>query len=695
MRFELLHEIPCRIRLRVNIPKSLDVNSSNMNGVLAGIPGIDKIEFRPYTRSVIIHYDGEKGTRDKLFNTLQQCSLSRFINQRIRQLGQAPATENNALQTKKSIVVSRIVTWIIRPIIPLPIQTYLFIKRTYTVVRKGIIALSRQQINADVLDSAAVSVAIAMRDIPTANTITFLLQVGDYLEEWTKQKSKESLSGLFSDQNEWAWILKNETEIRIPIQDIVSGDIVVAREGHKIPVDGVVQKGEAMVSQACITGEAMPVRKYDSVTVYAGTVVTEGKLLIEAVKVAGNTRVSQMIKIIEESEDLKASLQSKAEQLADRIVPYSFLLSGLTWLATGSVYKAASTLLVDYSCAIKLSTPLSLMSAMIAASKHGVLIKGGKFIEQMASVDSFVLDKTGTLTEAKPEVVDVIPFNGFKRDFLLRNVACVEEHFPHPVASAVVRKALEEGLDHDEKHSEVNYIVAHGIASHVNGQEILVGSHHFIHEDKGISVDFSKNEVQRYLQEGRSLLYIAIGGKLAGIIVIEDPTRKDAGPFIQALKNIGIQKIVMLTGDNAAAAEKVANELNITSYFSQVFPEDKTKIIRELKESGHRVAMVGDGMNDTPALASADVGISMGHGADIAKEVCDVLLLQTDLNNIIYIRQLSQKTLRRIKQNYLAIVGINSVLIGMGIMGMIPPIMSALVHNATTIVVAGNSLRKV
>ncbi len=693
MQYHIVHELPKRLRVRLQVSPNLDLKGEYLKNMFAGIPGFENVQYKSTTKSLVLRYNGEKSCKRAILDQLSACCISHFVknNQPVEKKQEDP---KQRLAIKKRALIRQVLLRLIGPLLPLPIRVFLLTKSSYQVISKGISPLMQGNINAEVLDASAVSVALALREFGTVRTIALLLQVSDYLEDWTKQKSKESLTGLFDMENEWAWVLRKKTETRIPVQEIIPGDVVVVREGHKIPVDGIVSEGEAMVSQACITGEALPVRKYKGVTVYAGTVLVEGKLLIEAVKVAGATRVSQMIKIIEESEDLKASLQSKAELLADKIVPYSFLLSGLTWLATGSAYKAASALLVDYSCAIKLATPLTLMSSMISASKNGVLIKGGKFIEKMANIDTFVLDKTGTLTEAKPEVVDVVPFNGFSREYLLRNVACVEEHFPHPVATAVVRKASEEGLDHEEEHSEVNHIVAHGIASEVNGKEILVGSRHFINEDKNIDLKIAEKETRKYLADGRSILYVAIGGELAGLVVIEDPLRTDAGDFVQALQNKGIRKVVMLTGDNDAAASKVAREVNIRSYHSQVFPEDKTRIIKELGVNGHKVAMVGDGMNDAPALSSADVGISMHHGADIAKEVCDVLLMKADLEKIIFARELSQKTLKRIKNNYFSIVGINSLLIGLGIMGMVPPVFSAFMHNATTVVVAANSLRK-
>ena len=427
--------------------------------------------------------------------------------------------------------------------------------------------------------------------------------------------------------------------------------------------------------------------------VYAGTEVEEGVLTVKTINAANETRVAKIIKVIEESEGLKADVQSHAERLADGIVAYTFLLSGLTYAFTGNPVKAASVLLVDYSCAIKLSTPLAIMAGMLRAAKEGVLIKGGRFIEKMSKADVFVMDKTGTLTEALPDIVDVIPFNGFSKDYVLRHAACVEEHFPHPVANAVVKKAKDAGLLHEEVHSDVEYVLAHGIASRIGGRRILVGSRHFVFEDEGIKSDIAEPMIKDFADKGYSILYVTIGNELAGIIIIEDLLRSESQRFLQMLKETGVKRVVMLTGDNNAAAKNIAKNLGIDEYYAEVLPDRKVEIIKGIKDRGHVVVMVGDGINDSAALLHADVGISMRHGADIAKEACDILLLDGDLTRIIYARMVSQETMSLIKENFRYIVGVNTALIGFGLLGAITPAVSAFMHNTSTIAVALNCLK--
>jgi heavy metal translocating P-type ATPase len=519
------------------------------------------------------------------------------------------------------------------------------------------------------------------------------LKVGDYLEEWTKDKSRKMLTHAFQVGDEYTWVRNNGSEYMVKTSELKQEDIVVVRTGSRIPVDGVVIEGEAMVNQASMTGEPFPVAKRQGLTVYAGTVVDEGMIAVKAARVGSDTRVARIVKTIQESESLKAGIQSHAERLADRIVPYSFLLSGMTYALTGNPLRVASVLLVDYSCAIKLSTPLAIMSGMIRSAKEGVLIKGGKFIEKLSKTDVFVLDKTGTLTEAAPNIADVITVNDYSRDYVLRLAACVEEHFPHPIASAVVKRAKEEGLIHEEKHAEVEYIAAHGIASKVDGVRILVGSRHFVFEDEGIDMKIVEQVEKNLAAKGYSALYIAIDGRLAGIIAIEDPIREDSYRFIEMLRESGIKRIIMLTGDNEAAAKNVAKGLGIDEFLGEVFPDGKSDILKEIKKEGHTVAMVGDGINDSAALAHADVGISMKHGADIAKEACDILLLDGGLMSIVNAKNISEKTMNTIRQNFKYIVGINSSLILLGLAGISTPAFSAFMHNASTMLSALNSIR--
>ena len=629
-------------------------------------------------------YNGNNNVRDVLLKIIKETPLTFVRKENFKQ---------NILEQKKKAAMLAGTILIARPIIPLILAPLFALYGAMPIFKKGLRAIMNKHLNVDVLDSTAIGISLVRRDYLTASLITFFLKVGDYLEERIRQKSRESLSKMFQRRDEWAWIKRNGWEMRVNVKDIAVGDLVVVRTGSSIPVDGIVVEGVALVNQSSITGEPFPAPKRTGLMVYAGTVLEEGLLTIKSIKVSDETRVSKIIKVIEESEGLKADVQNYAERLANRIVPYSFLLSGLIYLFTSNPLRAVSVLLVDYSCAIKLSTPLTIMSAMIAASRRGVLIKGGRFIEKLAQANIFVFDKTGTLTEAKPKVFDLLPFNGFDREYILKNVACVEEHFPHPVATAVVKKAEDEGLIHEENHAEVEYVLAHGIASRIEGKRILVGSKHFIYEDNKVDVKCEEPVIKDFMDKGYSILYVSVENKLAGIIAIEDRLREDSQEFLNMLKNSGVQRIIMLTGDNDTTARNVANRLGIEEYHAQILPEGKTEIIKNLKGNGYVVAMVGDGINDSPAISYADVGISMKHGADIAKEACDILLLDRGLEGIIEVREIAQDAMFRIKKNFRYIMGINTTLIGLGIGGMISPALSALIHNATTVIVSASALK--
>jgi Cu2+-exporting ATPase len=597
------------------------------------------------------------------------------------------------LEQKKKTVTRSGALLLLRPLIPPPIRPLIAIYGALPIFRKGFGALRDRQMNVDLLDASAVGAAMATNEFLTASVITFLLKLGEYLEEWTRGESRRLLSGMFHVGEEWAWVVREEVEIRLPLEEVVEGDTVVVRTGGLIPVDGVVLEGEALVNQSSLTGEGLPVAKRTGISVYAGTAVEEGSLRIRALKVGDQTRAARVVKTIEEAEAVKAESQSRSEQMADRIVPYSFLLSGLTFLLTGSVSRSAAVLLVDYSCAIKLSTPLVILTSLARSARHRVLIKGGKYLERLARADAFILDKTGTLTEATPEVADVVPCNGFTREEVLRQAACVEEHFPHPVASAVVRKAAEEGIDHAEEHAELEYVMAHGIASRVKGKRIVVGSRHFVHEDEGVDITAGEPFIESFAARGNSVLYVAIGGELAGVIAIHDPLREDAKAFVDALKRSGVTRIAMLTGDNEATARSIAGRLGIDEYYAQTLPDGKVEMVTRLQGEGYTVAMVGDGINDSPALSRADVGVSMRHGADIAREACDVLLLDGTLDDILIARDISREAVALIEHNFRTIVVVNTAALLFAVTGVMPPVFSATLHNMSTIMVGLRSLK--
>lgn len=685
MRYTIVHELPGRLRLTLAVPRSPPLDPSRIERILSAVPGVNTLSFNPLSGTLLAKYDGGAGARNALLKTIGEAHLP---------LERGNERKPDGLKRRKRAVLASGALLAARPLFPPAFRPLLALGGSMAILRKGAAAVARRRLNSDVLDAAAVGAAIGVKEYGTAGTISFLLKLGAFLEEWTKRKSTQGHAHMFLAREGWAWIRRNGREERISAGDIAEEDLVIVRAGGRIPVDGLVVEGEAMVNQSSMTGEPLPVAKRPGITVYAGTALSEGSLVVKAVHVGDETRISKIVRIVQESERFKADVQSHAERLADRIVPYSFLLCGLTYLSTGDPLRAASALLVDYSCAIKLSVPLAIRRAMMDASTRGVLIKGGRFVETMAKADVFVLDKTGTLTEARPDVADVIPLNGFSKEYILQCAACVEEHFPHPVAAAVVRKAENEGLLHgEEAHAEPEYILAHGIASKIGGRRILVGSRHFIHEDNGICVKRAEALLEDSAAKGRSILYVAIGDELAGVIAIEDTLRSDARAFLRKLRRAGVERVIMLTGDGDGAAQKAADELGIEEYHAQVFPERKTEIVKRLRDTGYVVAMVGDGMNDSPALSHADVGISMKQGSDIAREACDILLLGGRLERIVEAREISQNALSVIGRNFRYIMGINTVLIGLGLAGALPAPASAFLHNAATIAVAANSMR--
>lgn len=682
MRYRIEHELPGRLRIRLMLPRFPEVDEAAVEAHFHDIAGVRKVSFSRRTARLLISYDAKPATRQSIERSVAGMGVDLPLRRR----------ELSELETKRQAVLRSATLFAMRPFIPIPIRPVLAVYGALPVLRRGMQALSERRLNVDVLDGAAVTAAIATRDFLTVSTLTLLLKLGEYLEEWTTGHSRKLLAAMFHTEEEFAWVLRAGEEERIPAAEVACGDTVVVRTGGLIPVDGKVLDGNALVNQSSMTGEPLAVAKRIGSSVYAGTAVEEGLLHILAEKVGQETRAARVIRIIEEAERLKAPTQSRGEQLADKVVPFTFGLSGLTYLATGNTRRAASVLLVDYSCAIKLATPLAIVSSLAQAAQHRVLIKGGRYLEALAEADAIILDKTGTLTEALPEVIEVVPFGEYTRDFILRQAACVEEHFLHPVAHAVVKKAADEGLSHAEEHAAVEYVVAHGIVSRLHGERILVGSRHFVHEDEKVDVAVADPQVKAFADQGHSILYVAIGGELAGIIAIHDPLRDEAQHFIRTLPGAGFKRVILLTGDNEATAATVARQLGIDEFYARAFPDRKVEIVRELQQQGFKVAMVGDGINDSPALAQADVGISMRHGADIAKEAADVVLMEGTLHDILAARRIAQEGLELIRRNYRAIVAINTSAILLAVSGLAPPLFSALLHNAGTVGVAFNAL---
>lgn len=558
---------------------------------------------------------------------------------------------------------------------------------------RGLSGLGRGKLNVAVLDAVSIGVSLGTKAYGTANSIMFLLSVSDLLEDYTRKKTKAALAASLSLNVDQVWKVEKDGMRLAPLEQIQAGDNIRIDAGSVIPVDGTVISGEAEVNQAAMTGEAAAAAKQEGSTVFAGTTLETGSLVIRVDAVGSQSRIHNIISMIDRSEELKARIQSRAETLADSIAPFSLLTAGLLFLGTRNITKALAVLMVDYSCAIKLATPISVISAMKEAAGRKIMIKGGKFMELFARTDTIVFDKTGTLTSACPQVTQVIPLGRHTPEYILKTAACLEEHFPHSVARAVVRKALEEGLHHEEEHAEVEYVVAHGISSRLHGRKVLVGSYHFLFEDEGIPLTEEQRDIIRRHSKDKSNIFLAIGRRAIGMIGVSDPPRPEAKEAIARLKELGISSIVMLTGDSESAAHAASRQLGITEYRSQVLPEDKAAFIQRLKQSGKVVCMVGDGINDSPALSCADVSVSMKDSSDIAREVADISLLSSSLNELAVLRELSCAVLEKIERNYRFIVGINSSLILLGAFGFITPALSAFLHNASTLYVSARSTR--
>ena len=566
---------------------------------------------------------------------------------------------------------------------------------TFKVVQyigKGIRCLARRKIEVPVLDATAIGVSVLRGDFNTAGSVMFLLGIGELLEEWTHKKSVGDLARSMSLNIKKVWLKREEQEILVPASDILPGDRVIVHMGNVIPFDGEVSCGEGMVNQASLTGESLPVRRTEGQSVYAGTVLEEGELEIIVRAVSGATRFEKIVTMIEDSEKLKSNLESKAEHLADRLVPYTLLGTGLVWAVTRNMTKALSVLMVDFSCALKLAMPISVLSAIREAGQNGITVKGGKYLEAVAEADTIGFDKTGTLTKAKPTVKEVIVFGDYPEPEALRIAACLEEHFPHSMAKAVVDAAKRRSLYHEEMHSKVEYIVAHGISSYIEGKKTIIGSSHFVFEDEKCRIRPEYQERFDTLPEEYSHLFLAIDGELVAVICIEDPLREEAGEMVRFLKEEGVSKIVMMTGDSERTAASIAKRVGVDEYYSEVLPEDKAGFIEREKAAGRKVVMIGDGINDSPALSAADAGIAISDGAELAREIADITIAAEDLREIVVLKRLSNAMMHRIQGNYRGIVGINAMLIALGVAGIIQPTTSALLHNTSTLAISLKSM---
>lgn len=686
MRFQIKHEIKGRLRVHVIRKRMSFSQADTLQYYLMGLTGVQKVKVQNRTCDAIIEYDGDRG---EILKELQRFSY---------QQTEVPADYlKNSGREMNQYYWDKLVNRVIlhygtKLFLPISVRDVIATVKSVKYVCEGVRTLLKGKIEVPVLDGTAIGVSVFRGDYSTASSVMFLLGIGEILEEWTHKKSVEDLARSMSLNISKVWLIREGKEELTELTAVNSGDRVVVHMGNVIPFDGDVVAGEAMVNQASLTGESNPVRKIEGGYAYAGTVVEEGEITICVKEVNGSSKYEKIMTMIEDSEKLKSSLEGRAAHLADRLVPYTFAGTGLVWLLTRNTTKALSVLMVDFSCALKLAMPLTVLSAIREASTYDITVKGGKYLEAMAEADTIVFDKTGTLTKAQPTVVDVVSFNGQSPDELLRIAACLEEHFPHSMAKAVVEKAVERNLVHEELHSKVEYIVAHGIYSTIEGKDVVIGSHHFVFEDEHAVIPEGKQELFDQLPEQYSHLYMAIDGKLAAVICIEDPLRKEAPEVIRRLKQCGISKVVMMTGDSDRIASTIAHKVGVDEYYSEVLPEDKAKFVENEKKSGRRVIMIGDGINDSPALSEASVGIAISDGAEIAREIADVTISADDLYEIATLKRLSDAMVRRINKNYHMIVGINTGLILLGVAGVFQPTMSALLHNTSTILISLKSM---
>ena len=686
MKFVIKHEIKGRIRIHILQSRMTFEQADTLEYYLSNNKLVTSVKVRERLQDATISYIGSREDIIKLLTSFK------YNNVEVPDVYlQNSGRELNREYWDK--LVNKVFLYGANKIfLPNPIRECITLTKSVKYLWNGVRTLASRKIEVPVLDATAIGVSIARNNMNTAGSIIFLLGIGEILEEWTHKKSVDDLARSMSLNVGKVWLCQGEQDILVSTSDVKAGDLVRVHMGNIIPFDGTVVSGEAMVNQASLTGESIPVQKNAEGIVYAGTVLEEGELVIRVDQTNGSSRYEKIVTMIEESEKLKTSMESKASHLADKLVPYTLLGTGLTYALTRNATKALSVLMVDFSCALKLAMPISVLSAIREASLHNITVKGGKYLEAMAEADTIVFDKTGTLTKANPTVVDVVSFNGQDSDELLRIAACLEEHFPHSMAKAVVDAAAEKNLEHEEVHSEVEYIVAHGISSMIDGQKVVIGSHHFVFEDEKCTVDPEKMGTFNSLPPEYSHLYMAINNRLAAVICIEDPLREEAAAVIRSLKMAGICKVVMMTGDSDRTAKAIAKKAGIDEYYSEVLPEDKANFVEKEKAKGRKVIMIGDGINDSPALSAADIGISISDGAEIAREIADVTIGADNLYEIVTLKALSNSLVKRIDKNYRFIVSFNAGLIVLGITGIIPPTMSALLHNGSTLAIGMKSM---
>ncbi len=686
MKFRILHESSGRMRVQM-LPKRMTLDQADrLELYLQGLDGVKRAVVHERTGCAIIIYTGDRGGL--------LSSLSRFSNVAGASGDLEPVHSSRALnRTYQEKLVGMVAFKAVRTLFfPAPLRAAYTIWKSVPYLLRGLRCLLRGRLHVELLDGLSIGVSMIRRDFSTAGSVMFLLGLGELLEEWTHKKSVDDLARCMSLNIDRVWLKTQEGEVLTPISQIRSGDCIAVRMGGVIPLDGVVEDGEVMVNQASLTGESIPVLKRPGTTVYAGTVVEEGECLLRVERQPGDSRYDKIVTMIEQSERLKSAAEDRASYLADKLVPYTLAVSGATYLLTRNMTRALSVLMVDFSCALKLSMPLAVLSAMREASVYHATVKGGKFLETVAKADTIVFDKTGTLTHACPVVADVVSFGGRDRLEMLRLAACLEEHFPHSMANAVVQAARERGLDHEEMHSHVEYIVAHGISSTVDGEKVVIGSAHFVFDDEGCTVPAEEQGRFETLPEHCSHLYLAIGRELAAVICIADPLREEARDVISELRRLGIRKTVMLTGDSERTAAAIAAEVGVDEYHAEVLPEDKARFVEQARSEGHTVIMIGDGINDSPALSAADVGIAISDGAAIAREIADITISADDLFELVSLRRIAEGLMNRINANYRFVIGFNGGLIALGATGILSPATSAMLHNLSTLAISLRSM---
>ena len=689
MKFKIEHQIRGRMRIHLCQKRMTCRQADQLEYFLRGLEGVTTAKVAERNQDAVICYDGDK---TEILKAVQRFSYSH---------AEAPESYlQNSGREMNSEYWEKMVNHVVihygkKLFLPMPIRTVLTTLSSVKYIWKGVRTLARRKIEVSVLDATAIGVSIFRGDFATASSVMFLLGFGEILEDWTHKKSVDDLARSMSLNVSKVWLVTEEGEVLVNSDRIRPGDEVRIRMGTVIPFDGVVTAGEGMVNQASLTGESMPVVKRESSYAYAGTVVEEGEITICVKETTGSTKFEKIVTMIEETEKLKSAVESKAEHLADSLVPYTLAGTGLTYLLTRNVTRALSILMVDFSCALKLAMPISVLAAIREANAHKITVKGGKFLEAVAEADTIVFDKTGTLTKAQPTVVDVVSFNGDSGDDLLRLAACMEEHFPHSMAKAVMDAARNRGLTHEEMHSKVEYIVAHGISTTIDGRKAVIGSHHFVFEDEKCKIPDGMEEKFAELPPEYSQLYLGIEGELAAVICIEDPLRAEAPGVIRKLREAGFKQIVMMTGDSDRTARAIASKVGVDEYYSEVLPEDKARFIEEARKNGHKVIMVGDGINDSPALSAADVGVAISDGAELAREIADITIGADDLSVMVTLKEISNGLMAKIHRNYRRIVGINGTLIALGVTGVIQPTTSALLHNTSTLLIGMDSMKSV